>query len=207
MRRLLCGAATAAVLLAGCSNDPSTPPSTLDPAEEEEIGVSEQPLVQATVGAPFNHQETFSDDSAPVDWQVTVNKVQCGLTVLKKAASNPEWQGNDAIPRSIDAKPNAGQEFCRMDATLKNIGKIPATSAQGFGNIVTDQGEFQASSDDEEYATNLTEVEELPTSTFNRGSTAKVIMIWQVNAGAMPTGVLFPDTTVYSGPTHLVAVS
>lgn len=169
--------------------------------------MSEPPLTQAAVGTPFDHQETFSDGTAPVEWQVTVNKVQCGLTVLKKAARNPEWQGDDAIPEFLDAKPQAGQEFCRMDATLKNVGKTPGTGAQGFGNIVTDQGEFKASSDDEDYAYNLAAIEKLPTGPFNPGSTAKVIMIWQVLAGAKPAAVLFPDTTVYSGPTHRIAVS
>jgi hypothetical protein len=208
MRSVLCGVAAVALLLGACSNsEPSSPSPAPEPIGEEEYGFSKPPLEQAAVGTPFDHQETFSDDTAPVDWRVTVNKVQCGLTVLKKAASNPDWQGDDAIPRFIDAKPAAGQEFCRMDATLKNVGKTPGSGAQGFGNIVTDQGEFQASSDDEEYARNLTEVEELPTSPFNPGSTAKVIVIWQVGAGAKPTAVLFPDTTVYSGPTHSIAVS
>lgn len=209
MRRLPYVTAIAALLLAGCTTAEPTEPLQGEPApgEEGELGYSEPPLIQAAVGTPFEHQETFSDNSAPVDWQVTVTNVECGLTVLKKAASNPEWQGGDEVPRFIDAKPEDGQEFCRMDASLKNVGKTPGTSAQGFGNLVTDQGEFQASSDDEEYASNLTEVEELKTGPFNPGSTAKVIMTWQVTAGAKPAAVLFPDTTVYSGPTHSIAVN
>ncbi|MEU4558507.1 hypothetical protein AB0F72_08955 [Actinoplanes sp. NPDC023936] len=207
MRRLLSGAVMAAVLLTGCSSNSSTPPAEPDPDGEAEIGISEPSLVQAKVGTPFDYQQTFSNTSDVVDWQVTVTKVECGLKVLKKAASNPDWLGDDDVPRFVDAKPADGQEFCRADATQKNVGKTPGTGAEDFGNLVTDQGEFQASSDDEEYASNLAEVEELPTSPFNPGSTAKVIAIWQVTAGAKPTAVLFPGTTVYSGPSHSIAVS
>ncbi len=94
-----------------------------------------------------------------------------------------------------------------MDATLKNVGKTPASGSQGFGNVVTDQGEFEASyEEDVTYSDNLQEAAKAPASPFNPGDTAKVVKVWSVTAGAKPLAVLFPDTTVYSGPTHRISL-
>ncbi|MEV6599310.1 hypothetical protein AB0M36_21015 [Actinoplanes sp. NPDC051346] len=104
---------------AGCAT-PRNPPVAdgvgIDPGE---IGVAESsaPAMSAQeLGKPFAYQETFSDGTAPVDWQVTVTGVRCGLAVLKNAADNPEytsgdWSSDDVPPERIDAKPAAGKVF------------------------------------------------------------------------------------------------
>jgi hypothetical protein len=205
----------AALLAAGCTSSTDTPVG--DGASEDigEIGVeasSAPALIAQKTGTPFPYQQTFSDDSKPVDWEVTVDKIECGIPVLKKAAENPaynsgEWDSENVPPQTIDAKAPKGQAFCRMDASLKNVGRAPAGSAEGFGNLETDQGEFASRPEDDMYTTsNLLELEKAPTGPFNPGATAKVIKIWTVPADAKPQAILFPDTNVYSEAEYRIAI-
>lgn len=177
-------------------------------ADEGEPGVPEPTLTSHKVGEAFAYTETFSDSTKPVDWSVTVTKIVCGLPVLKNAADNPKWQGDDAIPRHIDAKPPAGKVFCRLDATLKNVGRTSASGPESFGDLVTDLGEFAATYDEEtSLPNNLLEAENAPTSPFNPGDTARSVKVWSVPAAAKAVAVLFPDNTVYDKASHRIEVS
>jgi hypothetical protein len=202
------------LLLAGCS---STPESEGRGAGEDlgEIGVelpTAPALTDHKLGEAFTYQERFSDGTAPVDWQVTVTKLQCGLIVLKNAADNPaytsgDWSSDNVPPENIDATPAPGKAFCRMDATLKNVGKTPASGAESFGDLETDKGRFAANYDEDvSISSNLLEIAKAPTGPFNPGDTAPVIKIWAAPVDAKPQAVMFPGDTVYDKSSHRISV-
>ena len=182
--------------------------------DPHEVGIdpsAESALTMQRLGVPFEYQEAFSDGSAPVDWQVTVATVRCGIRLFKQAADNPaytsgDWSSDSVPPERIDAKPSAGMEFCRMDAAMKNVGRTPASGTESFGNLVTEAGEFAAAADDERIAENLMADEETPQSPFNPGATAKVVVVWSVPEGSKPIAVLFPAATAFDQPSHRINV-
>ncbi|MFI5491907.1 hypothetical protein [Actinoplanes sp. NPDC051859] len=208
LKKLMIGA----VLLAatGCSSTSEAPPPSATDAAEAGLGVQARSVQQ--VGRPFAYQETFSDGTSPVDWEVTVTGISCGLTVLKNAADNPEytsgtWSSDNVPPERIDARPPAGKEFCRMDATMKNTGRTPATSTESFGNLDTDRGEFAASyEEDMSLSANLLAMDKAPNGPFNPGDTARVVKVWTVPVGAVPAAVLFPSNTLYDSSVFRVEV-
>ncbi|MEV4619934.1 hypothetical protein AB0J74_14655 [Asanoa sp. NPDC049573] len=201
-------------LVVGCSSGGRPPQG--EAAASGDIGITESvapSLIPHQIGQSFPYRETFSDDTSPVDWQVEVTKVQCGIRVLKNAADNPaytsgNWSSDNVPPERIDAKAPSGQAFCRMDATLKNVGNTPASGTEDFGNIDTDKGQFASSYDEDAYiASNLLEDEDAPGSPFNPGSTARVIKIWTAPADAKPLAVLFPADTAFDKSSHRIMVS
>ncbi|WP_091553322.1 hypothetical protein [Micromonospora pattaloongensis] len=154
------------------------------------------------VGQPFEYTQTFSDNSPPVQWRITVTKLVCGIKSIPHAAANPKWQGESDVPEYITATPEAGKEFCRVDATLTNIGKTPGSSMD-FADVVLDKGQFASSSSDEEATGNLNNLLNEDTTT-NPRATVKAARVWSVPTGSTPVAVLFPFETVFSGPTYRI---
>jgi hypothetical protein len=206
--RLFAAAAVVLMLPAGCGTNQRTARQTPTAGP---TGSPSPRFKSEKLGQPFTYQQTFSNTPDVVDWEVTVTKVQCGIAVLQDAADNPaytsgKWSSDNVPPERIDAKAPDGQTFCRMDATLKNVGKTPSSGAEDFDNLETNKGSFAASQDDDRIANNLLKLEKAPESPFNPGTTARVIRIWTVPQDARPVAVMFPGTTVFSGPTYRIEV-
>jgi hypothetical protein len=216
VRRTIGAALLMLATAAGCSS--AADPTVADGAgvDAGEIGVetsSAPALSEQQLGKPFRYQETFSDGTAPVDWEVTVTGVRCGLTVLKNAADNPaytsgDWSSDDVPPEQIDAEPAPGKAFCRMDATMTNVGRTPAGGTENFGDLETDRGRFAAGyEEDMTLSANLLEMEKAPGGPFNPGDAARVIKVWSVPTGAEPVAVLFPGDTAYDKSAYRIAVT
>jgi hypothetical protein len=206
------------VLAAGCSdgsgpqgpdavdlekscNDPSYSP----PNRDELCGSgSESGLAKGKVGQSFEYTQTYSDGSAPVNWKITVTSLKCGITEIPKGASNPKWQGESDVPQLITATPPPGKEFCRVDASMTNVGRTPGNSMD-FADIEIDKGQFASSQEDEQYSDNLKDALSTGSKT-NPGDTIEVARVYTVPAGSRPVAVLFPWATAFSGPTHRIEV-
>jgi hypothetical protein len=209
LTRITSVALLALLAMVGCSSaEPPTDAADQDPGE---IGAAPTMAAQH-VGKPFPYQELFTDGTPPVDWEVTVTKVQCGLKVFQNAADNPaytsgDWSVDDVPPEQIDATPAPGKTFCRMDATMKNAGRTPASGPESFGNLETDQGQFEAGYDeDASISANLLEMAKAPTGPFNPGDTARVVKVWSVPADAKPVAVLFPGESVLGPSSHRITL-
>jgi hypothetical protein len=216
MKRTIGAALVVLLMAAGCSSPEDTPVGDAAGEDVGEIGVegSSGPAMSAQeLGKPFRYQETFSDGTAPVDWEVTVTRVRCGLTVLKNAADNPDytsgdWSSDNVPPEQIDAKPAPGKAFCRMDAAMKNVGRTPASGTENFGDLETDKGRFAAGyEEDMTLAANILEMEKAPSGPFNPGDAARVVKVWSVPTDAKPMAVLFPGDTVYDKSSYRIAVA
>lgn len=201
------------VMVAAACAAPATRGTVAAPEKAAAEPVAAEPtLAPQRLGTPFRYRETFSDDTAPVDWQVTVTAARCGATVLPMAADNPayvsgDWPLDKVPPTHIDARPPAGWVFCRLDATLENVGRSPASGVEEFGNLVTSRGEYTFTEADKSIAENLQEAEKLPGGPFNPGTTARVIKIWTVPAGTTAEAVLFPQESLWDQPAHRIALS
>ncbi|SNY61304.1 hypothetical protein SAMN05421748_122134 [Paractinoplanes atraurantiacus] len=161
------------------------------------------------VGVAFRYREEFSDDTPAVDWAVTVTGMKCGIAVFPDAADNPaytsgDWSSDDVPPEHIDARPPSGWEFCRMDATMENVGRTPASGTEEFGHLVTDRGEYAFSELDETIAANLQRAEDFPSGPYNPGMTARLIKIWTVPGGTKAEAVLFPQDSLFDHPAHRI---
>ncbi|XVV15985.1 hypothetical protein ACQP2X_17015 [Actinoplanes sp. CA-131856] len=212
----LVGVMASAVLAGGCGGpgDEVAPwasaEATAGMAAADEADDAE--LAPQRVGVAFRYQERFSDDTPAVDWAVTVAGVTCGITIFPDAADNPDyvsgdWSSDDVPPERIDARPASGWEFCRMDATLKNVGRTPATGTEEFGHLVTDRGEYAFSGLDETIAANLQRAEDFPVGPYNPGMTARVIRVWTVPTGTKAEAVLFPQDSLWDEPAHRISLS
>ncbi|MEV5764728.1 hypothetical protein AB0L34_09145 [Micromonospora sp. NPDC052213] len=182
-----------------CSDPRFTPPN-----RDELCGSAEETpqLQRAKIGQAFEYTQTFSDNTPPAHWRITVTKLVCGIRSIPRAAANPKWQGESDVPQYITATPEPGKEFCRVDATLTNIGKTPGSSMD-FADVVIDKGQFASSSNDDEVTSNLNNLLNEDTTT-NPGDTVKAARVWTVPTGSTPIAVLFPFETVFSGPTHRI---
>jgi hypothetical protein len=196
--------AVTAILIAltacGSSTKPgSVPDSTPSPSPT---------IIPNKVGQPFVYTYVYSDGSPSVDYEVTVTQIQCGITLIKLGLSNPaytsgNWTSDKVPPERIDAAPKSGDQFCKVTATEKIVGKVPgADGGVDLDNLVMDIGEFQAGRDDEDISRNLNT--DSPRMTPNPGATLTVIKVYTVPAAAKPVGVLFPIASVVRQTPHLV---
>lgn len=182
-------------------NDPTFSP----PNRDEICGSRGEPgLAKGKVGQPFEYTQTYSDGSAPVNWKITVTSLKCGITEIPKGARNPKWQGESDVPQLITASPPPGKEFCRVDASMENVGRTPGNSMD-FADIEIDKGQFASSQDDEQISDNLQQALSTGSET-NPGDTVQVARVYTVPAGSQPVAVLFPFATVFSGPTHRIEI-
>ena len=173
-------------------------------------GYAEAPLEEIPLGTPFEYADPDEPGMAET---MTVQGVECGLTELDGAASNPAWDGSDDIPRVIPASAEPGMEFCRITATWENSGKKPIIGWNDFENLVTADGIEYAEDTVAEEATSSINYEGLSgcspylCSEINPGTPAfEVVKIYQVPTGTEPTAVQWPNATIASGPAVQFAV-
>ncbi|MDI6098891.1 hypothetical protein QLQ12_09790 [Actinoplanes sp. NEAU-A12] len=213
--------ALATVLLAGCSSHDSAkieapPPSPSLNCADVNLPQSEwmkhcasgnatpgSDLVVVKVGQPLRYQYDYTDGTSSFQLEVNVSKIECGIESIPRAADNPAWDGSDDIPRMIDATPAPGKEFCRAVATMKNIGRTPGRTVQ-FGNLVIDKGEFKESDGDADITDNVNGDLANAGKELNPGDSAEWVQIWSAPVGARPLAVLFPMTTLMSGPLYRI---
>jgi hypothetical protein len=182
-------------------NDPNFNPANRDAL----CGSRDEPgLVKGSVGQAFDYTQTYSDGTAPVNWRIAVTSLKCGIAEIPEGASNPKWQGESDVPQHITATPPPGKEFCRVDASMTNIGRTPGDSMD-FADIEIDKGQFASSQEDEQISDNLQQALSTGSKT-NPGDTIKVSRVYTVPAGSRPVAVLFPFATVFSGPTHRIEI-
>jgi hypothetical protein len=135
----------------------------------------------------------------------TVTGVDCGLTKIPDAASNPEWDGSEDLPEYIPAVAEPGMEFCRVEGTFEVSGKMPKTGWDDFGNLVMDDGTQFAEDELAREATssvnrNLSGCAPYLCSTLNPGKRINIVKVYQVPQGSRPVAVQFPIETLVDGP-------
>lgn len=233
MKRIALLAAAVALTLAGCSqpiNTGSPPPAASSAAQPETTPTPEIDCATASqadwqeycsevppednegqvepvpAGKPFEYVKTYSDDSEPAFWEVTLDKVNCGGKSIPEADSNPDWDGGNENPEYIAAKPDDGNEFCVVYWSWKNVGTEPATTDRA-GNIVLGEERFAASSEDEmrSWTVMETELGVNYSKQINPRGKAKSLDIYQIPAGEKPTGIWFPMDTMVSESYILVS--
>ncbi|XVU28846.1 hypothetical protein ACQPZJ_17840 [Actinoplanes sp. CA-054009] len=216
-RIALAGVVASAVLVGGCGGgDDEVAPwasaeATAGMVAADEAG-DDAGLAAQRVGVAFRYRELFSDETPAVDWAVTVTGVKCGITIFPDAADNPDytsgdWSSDDVPPEHVDARPASGWEYCRMDATMKNVGRTPASGTEEFGHLVTDRGEYAFSGLDETIAANLQRAEDFPVGPYNPGMTARLIRVWTVPTGTRAEAVLFPQDSLFDHPAHRISLA
>jgi len=160
------------------SDDESGNP-TFDRDESDTAASAGEPD-PADAAVPFGSTGEFEG------FQVTVDRVKCGLTRIKDAAKNPRYyEVDDAEPR-VDATPEDGKTFCLVRSTWMNASKNPATryTEETFTSVVDADGvRFEPSEDDQSSSDILTRRAGHEDDTVNPGDTIQVRTVVSVPEG------------------------
>jgi hypothetical protein len=222
-RSLGCLALGALLLVVGCSSDiPGSAPGTeCDPTSQQnpcanygptDANTPEVPVESAAPTAalnqPFEFRKTYSDSDKVDTWQVTLTQVKCGLTSITNGADNPEWRGGDEVPEYLPAKPEIGDEFCVTYWSWTNVGKGPASTGDAGDLLIGDE---RFAMDDESLSSN-TGKDQLGkdwanTVDINPRKSTRTLNVYAVPVGSTARAVLFPNKTVYTDSTMLIAAT
>ena len=102
------------LILAACSAQPVSAPeqSAAAMTEEADAAPSTPALEVIAPGRAATWTQQYTDGTGTT-WEVVLDKIECGLTSIPNAKSNPDWMGGPEIPQYVAATPAPGKDFCK----------------------------------------------------------------------------------------------
>lgn len=180
------------LILAACSAQPVSAPeqSAAAMTEEADVAPSTPALEVIAPGRAATWTQQYTDGTGTT-WEVVLDKIECGLTSIPSAKSNPDWMGGPEIPQYVAATPAPGKDFCKAYLTAKNVGQVPDT-VRAPGNLDADGTQY-APVQMMAWTVLETELDAQYASPVNPGDSTRTMEIYEVPSGKVGTGVLFPS--------------
>ena len=174
---------TVATSSSSAPSDPSTPAAA---AEDE-------PSLDSASGAievPFGMVYGYGVKADGTVQDLSVSSMQCGVTVLKNAQSDPNGSGD-----RIDYKAKAGKQFCIVKGLSKNTGNLPITMLPYLQQVRGSDGKtYQQSAADTTAASEIRpdgwEVPGYAIDPLNPGDEMHWLNVYQVPASVTPKAVV-----------------
>ena len=152
------------------------------------------------VGEWFMFTTTDTEDVIE-QWEMRIDHTEI-TTHLEAADDNPVYYSGEDMdaPDRIDATPTDGNEFLRVDYTVKNTTDKPDYLALEASALFTDGEEYAALGDDVLYGENLTADNDNPAGdTQNPNTETNGTFVIEIPAGSDIEGIIIRD--VYIGST------
>ena len=174
---------TVATSSSSAPSDPSTPAAA---AEDE-------PSLDSASGAievPFGMVYGYGVKADGTVQDLSVSSMQCGVTVLKNAQSDPTGSGD-----RIDYPAKSGKQFCIVKGISKNTGNLPINMLPYLRQVRGNDGKtYQQSEADSSAASEIRpdgwEVPGYAIDPLNPGDEMHWINVYQVPAGITPKAVI-----------------